>query len=176
MLFTNADFSTGRLQLGDYYFQKGDYQSAIHNYKMTIKKDSLLTPVYSNLATTYSIIKDYAKANEILDSWILIEPESARPHYLKALLYFELNKNVIAITELEKAIELDPKDSRSMYNLATYYYQENKDLKLAERYIKNALIIEPQNQDYKYLLALIYQNLGQLGKAQSIMNQLNSGN
>ena len=63
-----------------------------------------------------------------------------------------------------------------MYNLATYYYQENKDLKLAERYIKNALILEPQNQDYKYLLALIYQNLGQLGKAQSIMNQLNSGN
>jgi Tfp pilus assembly protein PilF len=176
MLFANADFSTGRLQLGDYYFQKGDYQNAIHNYEMALKKDSLLTPIYSNFATTYSIIKEFEKANEILDSWIIIEPKSARPHYLKALLYFELNKNVSAVAELETAIKLDPNDSRSMYNLATYYYQENKDLKLAERYIKKALKIEPQNQDFKYLLALIYQNIGQPGKAQSVMNELNSSN
>lgn len=174
MLFTNADFSTGRAQLGDYYFQKGDYSNAIHNYEMAIKKDSLLTPVYSNLATTYSIIKDYSNANKALDSWILIEPESARAHYLKGLLYFDLDKTTLAIKELEQAIKLNPSDSRSMYNLATYYYQENKDLKLAERYIKNALKIESQNQDFKYLLALIYQNLGQFRKAQSIMNELNS--
>ena len=156
------------------YFKKGDYSNAIHNYEMAIKKDSLLTPVYSNLATTYSIIKDYSKANKALDSWILIEPESARAHYLKGLLYFDLDKTTLAIKELEQAIKLNPSDSRSMYNLATYYYQENKDLKLAERYIKNALKIESQNQDFKYLLALIYQNLGQLRKAQSIMNELNS--
>jgi Tfp pilus assembly protein PilF len=89
-----------------------------------------------------------------------------------ALLNFELDKETEAINEFEKAIELNPNDSRSMYNLATYYYQDNKDLKLAERYIRAGLKIEPDNQDYKYLMALIYQNLGQNEKADRIMNEL----
>ncbi len=61
-----------------------------------------------------------------------------------------------------------------MYNLATYYYQDNKDLKLAESYIKRGLSIEPENLDYKYLLTLIYQNLGQTAKSQRIMQELNA--
>ncbi|MDX5583558.1 MAG: hypothetical protein QNK20_01320 [Aureibaculum sp.] len=71
-------------------------------------------------------------------------------------------------------MKLDPNDTRSMYNLATYYYQDNKDLYLAERYAKKALRIEPKNQDYKYLLSLIYQNLGQTEKAQRIIKELQS--
>jgi len=174
MLFANADFSTGRMQLGDYYLQKSDYNNAIRHYKMAIKKDSLLFPVYSNLATTYSLVKDYTKANETLDIWILLEPTLGRPHFLKALLHFEMENDTVAITELKLAIKLDPNDTRSMYNLATYYYQDNKDLALAESFIKKALRIEPENQDYKYLLSLIYQNLGQTEKAQIIMNELRS--
>lgn len=172
MLFSNADFSTGRMQLGDYYLQNNDAQNAIKQYEMALQKDSLLIPVYSNLSVAYSIIQDYTKANETLNNWIYLEPEASRPHYLLALLNFELNKETEAINEFEKAIELNPNDSRSMYNLATYYYQDNKDLKLAERYISAGLKIEPENQDYKYLMALIYQNLGQNEKAERIMNEL----
>jgi len=174
MLFSNADFSTGRMQLGDYYLQNNDAQNAIRHYKMALQKDSLLTPVYSNLSVAYSMIQDYGNANETLNNWILLEPEASRPHYLKALLNFELNKSTEAIAEFEEAIKLNPNDSRSMYNLATYYYQDNKNLKLAESYIKSGLRIEPKNQDYKYLLALIYQNLGQTEKAQRIMQELNA--
>jgi len=174
MLFTNSDFSSGRMQLGDYYLQKSNYNNAIVHYKMALQKDSLLTPVYSNLATTYAMIKDYRNANETLDAWILLEPDLGRPHYLKALLNFEMGDDTVAISELELAIKLDPSDTRSMYNLATYYYQDSKDLALAEKYIKQALKIEPENQDYKYLLALTYQNLGQTEKAQTIIDALNS--
>ena len=60
-----------------------------------------------------------------------------------------------------------------MYNIATYYYQENKDLALAEKYAKDALKVEPENGNYKYLLALIYQNQGQLEKSEKIMKELN---
>ena len=172
MLFGNADFSTGRMQLGDYYLQNNDAQNAIKHYNMALKKDSLLIPVYSNLSVAYSIVQDYPKANETLNKWIFLEPEASRPHYLLALLNFELNKETEAIKEFEKAIALNPNDSRSMYNLATYYYQDNKDLNLAERYITEGLKIEPENQDYKYLMALIYQNLGQNEKAQRLMNEL----
>jgi hypothetical protein len=39
MLFSNADFSTGRMQLGDYYLQNNDFNSAIMHYKMALQKD-----------------------------------------------------------------------------------------------------------------------------------------
>jgi len=172
MLFSNANFSLGRLQLGDYYLQKKDINRAIKHYKMALQKDSLLTPVYSNLATAYTLVKDYSNANQIMDDWVLLEPKLGRPHFLKALLNFEIGDDAIAISELQLAIKLDPSDTRSMYNLATYYYQDNKDLLLAESYAKKALIIEPDNQNYKYLLALIYQNLGQAEKSQRLMKEL----
>ena len=38
MLFANADFSLGRLQLGDYYLQKNDLNNAIKHYKMALQK------------------------------------------------------------------------------------------------------------------------------------------
>jgi Tfp pilus assembly protein PilF len=172
MLYANADFSLGRLQLGDYYLQKNDINNAIKHYKMALQKDSLLIPVYSNLATSYSMLKDYANSNATLDQWLLLEPKSGRPHFLKALLNFETGAEALAVEELELAIALDPSDTRSMYNLATYYYQDNKNLALAERYAKKALKIVPNNQDYKYLLALVYQNLGQVEKSQRLMTEL----
>ncbi len=172
MLYSNADFSTGRMQLGDYYLQNNDLKTAIKNYEVAIQKDSLLIPVYSNLATAYSLNKEYDKANTTLDKWILIESKSSRPHYLKGLLNFEMNKNKVAIAELNTAIKLDPSDTRSLYNLATYYFQDKKDLNLAENYIKKALKLEPENQDYKYLLALIYRDQGKFKSGQIIMQEL----
>ena len=60
-----------------------------------------------------------------------------------------------------------------MYNLATYYYQ-NKNLSEGEKTIKKALKFEKNNQDYKYLLALIYQEQGKINEAQIIMQELNA--
>ena len=172
MLFSNADFSTGRMQLGDYYLQQNDNNSAIKHYKMALLKDNLLTPVYSNLATAYSLIKDYNNANKTLDHWIKLEPNLSRPHYLKALLSFETNNNEVAVAELQMAIKLNPNDTRSMYNLATYYLQNKKELLEATNLIKSALSLEPNNQDYKYLLALLYQEQGDSKKAEQIIQEL----
>ncbi|MDO6761398.1 tetratricopeptide repeat protein [Tamlana sp. 2_MG-2023] len=172
MLSSSADFSNGRMQLGDYYMQKNDYSNAIEHYNMALKKDSLFTPVYSNLATAYSLVKDYDKALNTLETWSEIEPKVGRVHYLKALLFFEISKNEEAVSELKTAIKLDPKDARSMYNLSTYYYQDDKDLASARQYINAALKVEPGNPNYEYLLALIYQKTGEADKAQRILSKL----
>lgn len=174
MLYSNADFSSGRMQLGDYYLQNNDFNTAIKHYNEALKKDSLLIPVYSNLATSYSLIQDYENANKILNTWISLEPESSRPHYLKALLSFEMKENDTAVEELKIALQINPQDTRSMYNLSTFYFQDKKDLNLAEKYIKKALKIDASNQDYKYLLALIYRDQGKAQLSQSIMNSLQS--
>jgi len=171
MLYSNADFSTGRMQLGDYYLQSNDIRTAIKHYEVAIKKDSLLTPVYSNLATAYSIDGQTEKALYTLNTWIELQPENSRPYYLRALLNFELKENELAVADLKMAIKIDPLDSRSMYNLATFYYQQ-KNFQNAEIQINKALKIEPNNNDFKYLLALCYRDQGKLKASQLIMNEL----
>jgi tetratricopeptide (TPR) repeat protein len=172
MLYSNADFSTGRMQLGDYYLQNNDIKTAIKHYEMAIKMDSLLTPVYSNLATAYSIDGQVEKALYTLNTWIVVQPEASRPYYLRALLNFELKENEKAIADLKMAIKLNPNDSRSMYNLATIYYQQ-RDFQKATLLINKALKIEPNNNDFQYLLALCYKGQGRVNEMQKIMTKLN---
>lgn len=173
MLFSNADFSNGRLQLGDYYMQTNDIKNAIKHYKEAIKKDSLLIPVYFNLASAYSMNGQPNEALNILNLVISKQPDVARTYYLRGLLYFEAQKPELAIRDLNQAIKLEPSDSRSMYNLATYYYQ-NKNYTEGETVIKKALKLEKNNQDYKYLLALIYREQGKTNASQMIMQELNA--
>lgn len=173
MLFSNADFSTGRLQLGDYFMQNNDVFTAIKHYKMALKMDSLLFPVYTNLATAYSIDQQTDKALETLNIWMDKQPDAGRPYYLRALLNFEIGNNEYAEQDLKMAIELDPQDSRSLYNLSTYYYQI-KEFQKAEIEVKKALIIDPQNQDIKYLYALILKELGKVDAANRIIQELQS--
>jgi tetratricopeptide (TPR) repeat protein len=173
MLFSNADFATGRMQLGDYYLQTNDVKNAIKHYKMAIKMDSLLIPAYSNLATSYSINGETDQALKVLNRLVNKDPELGRSYYLRALLYFELNQSPKALTDLNRAISLEPLNSRYLYNLATYQYQ-NKKFAAGEITIKKALKLEAQNQDYKYLLALIYKEQGDVVASQKIMQELNA--
>ena len=171
MLYSNTDFSTGRLQIGDYYMQLNDVKSAIRHYEIALKKDSLLFPVYSNLATAYSINGQSDMALETINIWIDHDPDAGRAYYLRALLNFELGNNEIAIEDLTMAIALDPSDTRSMYNLATYYYQV-KAFDKAEMHAEKALQIDPDNGDIKYLYALILKEIGEIEKSNRILREL----
>lgn len=173
MLNSSADFAAGRSQLGDYFLQRNDVNKAIKHYKMALKKDSLLIPVYSNLASSYSMLGQTDKALNTLNILIEKEPNLARSYYLRALLYFELKQDDLALADINNAIKLEPTNSRYLYNLATYNYQ-NKKLDEGEKIITRALKLEPNNPDYKYLLALIYQEQGKIIAAQKIMQELNS--
>jgi predicted CXXCH cytochrome family protein len=173
MLYSNADFSSGRMQLGDYYLQINDLKNAIKHYKMAIKMDSLLIPVYSNLATSYSMLGETDQALTILNILIDKDQEIGRSYYLRALMYFELNQSPKAIADLNKAISLEPLNSRYLYNLATYQYQ-NRKFSEGVITIKKALKLDAKNQDYKYLLALIYKEQGNVVASQKIMQELNT--
>lgn len=172
MLYSNADFATGRLQLGDYYMQLNDVKTAIRHYEMALKKDTLLFPVYSNLATAYSIAGKSDMALETINIWIDHDPDAGRAYYLRALLNFELGNNEIAVEDLGMAIALDPSDTRSMYNLATYYYQV-KSFDKAIIHAEKALQIDPDNGDLKYLYALILKETGETDKSNKILRELN---
>ena len=158
MLHTNADFPLGRLQLGDYYFRQQNFHDAIHEYEMALKMDSLLTPVYGNLATAYSIVGKNEKALQTLTTLIVLEPKYGRAYYLRALLQHEMEHNELAIADLKKSIAYDSQNFRAYYNLANLYLAAGR-LPQAERTIKTGLKLQPESQDGQYLLNLIRSKL-----------------
>lgn len=160
MLLANADFSTGRVQLADYYLQNNQADNAIKQYNKALKMDKLLFNIYPNLATSYNLQGKNTEALSTLNDWIKLQPKSGQAYYLRALLLFEMKQSDKAIIDLKKALEYDSGNTRISYNLATYYYQ-NRDFNKAETYIKKALQIEPNNAEYNNLKMLINKGRGQ---------------
>ena len=158
MLRANADFPLGRLQLGDYYFRRNDLQRAMKEYEMALEMDSLLTPVYSNLATVYSIAGKNQEALSTLNALLTLEPEYGRGYYLRGLLQHEVGNSELAIKDMEKAMVLDSNNFRVFYNLANLY-MTNGYLAKAEKTINKGLQLQPDSEDGKYLLRLIQSRL-----------------
>lgn len=154
MLQANADFPMGRAQLGDFYLRQGVYYRAIQEYKMALQMDSLVYPVYTNLATAYNLTGDNANAMHTLNLWTKKEPSNARPYYLRGLLYYELQQRTEAMKDLEKAVTLDGSNFSSLYNLALLYYEE-KDFQRARVTINQALQVQPGEQRAMELQTLI---------------------
>jgi len=154
MMRANADFPLGRLQLGDYYYRQQNIQRAIKEYKMALQMDSLLTPVYTNLATAYSVVGENKKALQALSTLIAIEPTYARAFYLRGLLYHEMGNVKEAINNLETSIRLDASNFRAYYNLANLYLTSN-NVNKAANVMQQGLQIQPNSQEGLQLLKLI---------------------
>jgi tetratricopeptide (TPR) repeat protein len=159
MLRANADFPLGRLQLGDYYFRQNNNQRAIKEYEMALEMDSLLTPVYSNLATVYSITGNNQQALKTLDQLLVLEPEYGRGYYLRGLLQHELGNDKMAIANMEKSIQFDQLNFRSFYNLANLYLTAG-DLAKARKTMIFGMALQPDSEEGKYLLNLIQSKSG----------------
>ena len=154
MMRANADFPVGRLQLGDYYNKQKNYQQAIKEYEMALDMDSLLAPVYSNLAVVYSILGRNQEAYQTITTLIALEPEYARAYYLRGLLNHEMGNSEEAIDDLSNAIKYNPNDFRAHYNLANLYFTSS-NLKRAEQVMVKGLRLQPQSEEGQYLLELI---------------------
>ena len=158
MLNAGADFPVGRLQLGDYYYKQKNIERAIKEYQMALQMDSLLTPVYTNLATAYNIVGNNDKALLTLSTLIELEPNFGRAFYLRGLLFYEVGDTDQAIVDLKKAIVLDPYNYRAFYNLANLYYSTSV-FSAAEKVMREGLILQPNSPEGLQLLKLIEKSL-----------------
>lgn len=154
MLEVGADFPVGRLQMGDYFFRKGDFENARKHYEVALDMDYMLTPVYSNLATTYNILKQNDLAVSTLNKGIEVDPENGQLNYLLGILQYEMGEKDNSIANLNRSISKDPSLVNSYYNLAVIYY-ESKNLNKAESILLKGLKSNPSNPRLEEFLNLI---------------------
>ncbi len=153
-------------------YNRQDYlQKAIDNYKLAMKYDPGSTFLSGELADLYSrsgrTREALAEAEEIVQR----DPGNVEARRQLGRIYLRLLGNqqggrlqgdVLkrAIEQYEKIVQLDAKDADSRVTLGNLYRMSN-DFTKSEAVLKQALALQPENEDALTTLALLYADTSQ---------------
>ncbi len=126
--------------------------------------ETVLSPVLETVLTMNH--PDKAKtAEEIVQTLLNERPESAVVNYSMAMLLHMTGRKVDAIPWYEKTIELDPKQTIAINNLAWILCTEKGEYQRALGYAQKGLAINPSYVDLIDTRGAIYMYLGEYEKA-----------
>lgn len=155
--------------LGKSYFEKGEYNSAIEQWKITIEEDNNYKEAYYNIGVAYYTISEYNKAIVSFQKAIELDPEYIQAYYSLGLLYYKIKDYEKAIFNLKNIINIDPKNTNALFDLGIIYAeifrnQENKgviyhedleNLKQAKNYYLKVLELDLDFPNAKNNLEII---------------------
>ncbi len=118
--------------------------------------------------------KNYRDATEKYAEAIAIAPNIAPPHFWKGNAHYYLKENDLALTELDKALELGYKPS-DVYKVRWYVNFEKRNLDAALSDIDKALVDDPGNPTMLLAAGDIYYERNELQKALEYYDKVGSG-
>jgi len=182
--------------IADSWLALSQYENARESYKKAIEIDGAVPNVYADLAFIESKLGNYDEAIKDYQNAIKLKNEEqwhralARVFYLNhenqkaidAYLYVEDytmaayiqqqdEKYNEAIANYTKALESNPEDTKTLYNLASLYY-EKKNFPLASTHLQKLLQLKPNDTESLFLLASSEQQLEKYDAAISHYNEI----
>lgn len=110
-------------------------------------------------------IKEYAKAEAILDEGLKLFPDNDELLFNKAILYEKTGKFDDMVTTLKRTIELDPKNAEALNYLGYSYADKGMHLKEALSLIQRAVALKPDSGYIMDSLGWVYFKMGRLAEA-----------
>ena len=151
MLFYNGDFPIGKYNLGNYYYNRSDFENAEKYFLKALEQDEELHEIKTNLAVLYSSMGQPTKSEILLKDYLKHHPENYSAYYNLGLILAENKKYEESLEYLIMASKNLPYNSRVDYNIAMMY-EFYKDLDMTEFYLKKAIDKEPNQTNYSNLL------------------------
>lgn len=185
-----------RKNLGDCWLALKQYDKALENYELARDIDPQVPHIYADIAfvarseADYELAVDnYRKALELKNKidwkkalaytlWSNNQVEEAiavfdeiQEYAISGYLYQSLNKFDKAIASYQKAIELDPKDHKTRFNLARLYH-DTEQYELAKEAYSKVLEQKPDDVETLFYLAVLEHELGNIDIATNYYNDL----
>lgn len=133
---------------------------AMSEYESALKEAANLNPkdidIYRGLGSLYLKQKKLKEAENVYRIISALSPADPQAHFYLAVVYDELKKPDLCEEELNKTLKLSPEDPEALNYLGYKYAEWNKNLNQAERLIKKALSLEPDNGAYIDSLGWVY--------------------
>ncbi len=138
VLFFNADFPTGKINLANFYYYQKQYPQAETYFKAALEQDQELFFVNLNLAYLYNQTGQNDRAEQCFKTYLKKEPNDAHAWYSLGLLLSELRKYDESLETLIQASKADPDYPRVNHNIAMMY-DFKQDKANAEIYLKKEI-------------------------------------
>jgi len=166
MLEFNADQPLGQLQLGNYYFARGNLPAANQHMQTAVTWDGFSTPLRLNFAVVLSATGQLPKAVEQLKIASRNSPRDAEVHYSLGLALNEQGDSSAALKELQTAVEIDPRDARAWYNLGLLQNSTDQSIS-ALASLRRGEQADPADARIPYARATILAHMGRQAEARA---------
>jgi len=151
------------------YAAQGKEALASKEYEAAFKSASIRQPknieIYKGLGLVYLSQKKYKEAQSVYLLILDLSPRDSVAHFYLGNIYDESKDRKKAISELKKAIKLNPDYHEALNYLGYVYVEDNRDLGAAEKMIRRALEFEPDNGAYVDSLGWLYFKRGKFKQA-----------
>jgi tetratricopeptide (TPR) repeat protein len=152
----------------------GDWDSVIQQVKT-----NLMTRAVETIALSSHVFEDARKKHEagrldhaetIYRRLLAIDPLDAESLHFLGVVHFQRGQNELAVDYITKAIDLQPQNSNSQYNLANALNALGRHADAEIRY-REALRLKPDNVDAHGALGTMLQGIGHLDEAESHLRE-----
>lgn len=165
---TDRNFPEAHFELGQILMHMGQYRQAYAEYQRTVDLDPANFPArlaLANLLLVGGRIDDaQAQANAVMAS----RPNSPELHALLSAIAFKRGQQDLALTEMRRAIQLDPSQATLHDNLAYLLAADPKNAGEVEQELKKAVALAPKSASPKILLMAFYVKSNRLQEAEQI--------
>jgi Flp pilus assembly protein TadD len=96
---------------------------------------------------------------------VALDPRNDKYHFTLGALYDEAKQKELGVAEMHKAIEINPSNAPALNYLGYSYAEAGTHLVEAEKLIKRALILEPEDGFYIDSLGWVYYQRGEYQRA-----------
>ncbi len=126
---------------------------------------------YAKLADTYYRLNDFESAVIAYSNAIELNPNNERNYYWRGNAYWKLDKQDLAIEDMEYAVRLDPYYNRAQKYLGWFYAREKRHKKSLDAY-KAALYHHPDDKDALFYVSDLLMTLKRHNEAKAPVKRL----
>ncbi len=152
------------------HMRRGDTTAAIQALTELLRRRPGLVPARLTLAEAYGLRGESASALAIFDELIREYPREPQFHFLRGLVFRDLQKPDEALVAFEQARALAP-DSPQILRQLVEVQLARKQIEAARALLTEPLARKPNDADLRVLLALTYVAQRDLARAEEILTQ-----
>ena len=125
---------------GKQYAQRQQFSQAIQAFQKCIELDKTYAPPYFNIALLLVWQEDYTNADRYLQDFLKLRTNDAQAYTLAATVAMELGRNQDIISNIEKAIAIEPNNPAILYNAAEIFLRMG-DFPRSQEYARRGIAL-----------------------------------
>ncbi len=151
-------------QMGNDYYEKGDYDKAIENYNMAILLNPVFSEAYFNRALSYYQLKNFDKSVADYTKSMELDPQNPIIYNNRGDAFYRKQDFQSAIKDYDKAIALNPNYLKAFYNRGLSSASVEEYEKAVEDFSK-VIKLKPDFAEAYHLRGLAFEYAGSISSA-----------